>query len=70
MASVFVIPAGNCLPIAPANIKSVAWPRTLGPMADRATLITAATMTAISFPRRGRRWPRSRLAEGPKSIDF
>ncbi len=44
-----VRPGGSCLPMAPSKRRLVARPRILGPAIERATLITAITMTTASW---------------------
>jgi hypothetical protein len=66
----FVRPAGSCLPIAPANIRSVARPRIFGPMTMKATLATPSASTAMSLVRSGLSRPIRRRTEGRKVIGF
>ncbi len=56
--------------MAPAKMMSVARPSTLGPMDDSDTLTSAATTMATTLGISGPRRRSSRLADGPKSIDF
>ena len=56
--------------MAPAKMMSVARPKILGPIADKPTLSTAVTSTAMTLGRSGRSRPSSLFADGPNSIDF
>ena len=70
MACSLVIPAGRSFPTMPEKMMSVALPRTLGPVAARATAVTAANTTAITRNRSGLRRPMSRRIDGPKFMAF
>ena len=69
-ASALVVPAGSRRPNSPEKIRSVAWPRILGPTTLSPTLTTASSSTATAWPRSGPIRRASRLADGPKLIDF
>ena len=66
-----VTPAGSRPPTTPAKIRSVAWPRILGPSTVSATLATREQRRRRSpWPARAPSGASSRLAEGLKSIAF
>src|SRR4051794_36084747 len=69
-ASRVVSPAGSCLPMIPAKIRSVAWPRIFGPTTFSATLTTPSAIVTATPARSGRSRAASRLADGPKFDAF
>ena len=70
IASALVMPAGRREPTAPAKMRSVARPRTMGPVAANATLTTAVAITAVTLAVSGRSRLARRRADGPKSSAF
>ena len=69
IASDLVIPAGNCRPITPLNSRSVACPRTRGPITESATPPSDNANTPAIAARCARSRRSRRRAEAAKSRD-